>query len=243
MSNGNNTQNLPPEMTQRDERQTAPQALEVGPVHLSQELEHLIKAFAERRVRLREVLDVMYGRGYTMLLILLAFPFCTPIPLPGFSMPFGLVIAFIGLRLALLQKPWLPDWLLDKELPPRFFSRVLAATRRLAHWLERFLKPRYGAVLRWRLIRHLIGVMILVCGVLMLLPFPIPLSNGFPALTVLLLAAAMLEEDGYFAMAGAVMFLLTLAFFTAIIWGGAEVMELIRDYLSGILTPDDAVTP
>jgi hypothetical protein len=37
-----------------------------------------------------------------------AFPFCTPIPLPGFSLPFGLVIAIIGLRLALGQKPWLP---------------------------------------------------------------------------------------------------------------------------------------
>lgn len=211
-----------------------------GPRHLSDELQQLIETFAERSVRLRELLEVMRGRGYIMLLILLTFPFCTPIPLPGVSTPFGLVVAFIGFRLALLQKPWLPAWLLDKELPARFFPRVLSATRRLARWLERFLKPRLSNMLTWQPVQHVIGMMILICGVLMLLPFPIPYSNGLPALTVLLLAAAMLEEDGYMALAGSVVFVLTLAFFGAIFWGGAEALEFLRKFFGDILTPDDA---
>ncbi len=98
---------------------------------LSAELGRLIAAFAERAVCLREVLEVTHGRGFNLILILLAFSFCTPIPLPGVSTPFGLVIAFIGLRLALGQKPWLPARLLDKQLPPRFFPRFLAATRQI----------------------------------------------------------------------------------------------------------------
>jgi hypothetical protein len=178
-----------------------------------------------------------------MLLIVLSFPFCTPIPLPGVSIPFGVVIAFVGLRLALGQKPWLPKRLLDTELPAKFFPRFLGATRRLVGWLEYFLKPRYTFVMRWRLVRHGIGAMIFVSGLLMVLPIPIPFSNGLPAMTVLFLAAAMLEEDGYFAVAGGCMFLLALTFFTALFWGGTEVASLLKETFGGILSPDDAPAP
>lgn len=209
-----------------------------GPRHLSEELQVLIHTFAERSVRLREVLEVLRGRGYTILLIVLTLPFCTPIPMPGFSGPFGLIVALIGFRLALLQKPWLPARLLDTNLPARFFPRVLAATRKLARSLERFLKPRLVRLLHWRLVQHFIGVMIFVSGLLMMLPFPIPFSNGLPALTILLLAAAMLEDDGYVAVAGAVMFLVTLIFFAAIGWSGAEFVNFIRDIFGNLPEPD-----
>lgn len=200
----------------------------------------MIAAFAERAVRLRDVLEVMHNRGYTLLLILLALPFCTPIPLPGLSAPFGLVIAFIGLRLALGQKPWLPARLLDTQLPAKFFPRFLSATRRLLRWLEKFLKPRLGHLVRWPPARRMMGVMICLSGLLMTLPIPIPLSNGLPALAVLLLAAGMLEEDGGFAIAGGVVFILALAFFAAILWGGAEIVTFIKDFFGDVLKPDDA---
>jgi hypothetical protein len=208
--------------------------------HLSDELQQLIQVFAERSVRLREVLEVTQGRGYTMLLIVLTLPFCTPIPMPGFSAPFGLVVAAIGFRLALGQKPWLPQRLLNAELPPKFFPRVLSATCRLARWLERILRPRWQHVLQWRLVRQVMGTMILSCGLLMILPLPIPFSNGLPAMAVLLLAAGTLEEDGYAAVAGGVVFVLTFAFFAAILWGGAEIAEWVTQWFADIFTPDDA---
>lgn len=199
----------------------------------------MIAAFAERAVRLRDVLEVMHSRGYTVLLILLALPFCTPIPLPGLSAPFGLVIAFIGLRLALGRKPWLPARLLDTQLPPKFFPRFLAATRQLLRRLEHFLKPRLGHLVRWPLARRVMGAMICVCGLLMMLPLPIPFSNGLPALAVVLLAAAMLEEDGYFAIAGGGVFLLALAFFAAILWGGAEIVNFLKEAFGDVFGADD----
>ncbi len=215
----------------------------VRPPKLSDELARLIGAFAERSVRLREVLGVLHGRGYTVLLILLVFPFCTPIPLPGVSLPFGLVVAFIGLRLALGQKPWLPARLLDTPLPPRFFPALLGATRRLVRWLEVFLRPRLSWLVRWRPVRHVLGALIFICGLLLMLPLPIPFSNGLPAFTVLLLAAAMLEEDGAMAVAGGVMFVLTLGYFAAIFWGGAEMAGWIKDFFGDILKPDDEPSP
>lgn len=196
---------------------------------LSTELQGLIDAFGERMVRLRDVLEVMQGRGYNMLLVLLAFPFCTPIPMPGVSTPFGLIIALIGLRLALGQKPWLPARLLQKRLPDRFFPRLLSATRCLTSGLEFFLKPRLIRIMRWRLTRQGMGMMIGVSGLLLLLPLPIPFSNLLPAMTVVLLAASLIEDDGCVAVLGACFFLLTLGFFAGIGWGGAESIEWLKD--------------
>jgi hypothetical protein len=159
--------------------------------------------------------------------------------LPGLSAPFGLIVAIIGFRLAIGQKPWLPARLLDTELPPRFFPRLLAATRGLARWLEGFLKPRLRPFIRWRLVGHGMGAMILVCGLLMMLPFPLPFSNGLPAMAVLLLAAAMLEEDGYVAVAGCIVFVLALSYFAAVFWGGAEVVDLLKNAFGDLLKPDD----
>lgn len=206
---------------------------------LSEELQFLIDTFAERAVRLREVLKVLHHRGFTVLLIVLAFPFCTPIPLPGLSIPFGLVIAFVGLRLALGQKPWLPARLLDTALPPRFFPRLLGATRRLVRFLEYFLRPRLKWFVRWRVARNFTGAIIMICGLLMTLPFPIPFSNGLPALTVLLLAAATMEEDGYAAVAGGFMFLLSLAYFAALFWGGTEMLGWLKEWVGDYLPLDD----
>jgi hypothetical protein len=218
----------------------AAEQIPARPPRFSEELDRLLEAFADRSVRLRDVLDVMHSRGYTILLIVLSFPFCTPIPTPVVSIPFGLVIAFIGLRLALGQKPWLPARLLDTSLPPKFFPTLLRATRKLVRGLEYLLKPRLGHAVRWRPVRHAMGSMILICGLFMMLPLFIPFSNGLPAFTVLLLASAMLEEDGYFLIAGTVSFLVTLAFFGAIFWGGAEVADFIRDRFGDWLKPDDA---
>ena len=60
------------------------------PRKLSEELAELRMRAGERAVTLREVLYVLGGRGYLLLVLLLALPFITPIPLPGLSTPFGL---------------------------------------------------------------------------------------------------------------------------------------------------------
>lgn len=219
----------------------------VSSTRLSEELERLLATFEHRSVTLREVFEVLHGRGYDMILILLAFPFCTPIPLPGVSTVFGIPVAFIGLRLALGQKPWLPRRVLDHQLPQKFFPKLLGAARRLVRFLEWFLKPRLCWAIRWAPVRHAIGGMILVSGLLLMLPFPIPFSNFIPATTVLFLACSQLEEDGVAALFGGFFFLLTLAYFTALGWGGSEVIHLLHarfvesaaEILPTELIPDD----
>ena len=78
------------------------------PKKLSEELIELRERVAERAVTIRELLYVLKGRAYMLLVILLTLPFLLPVPLPGLSTPFGLAIILICLRLALGQRPWLP---------------------------------------------------------------------------------------------------------------------------------------
>ena len=86
--------------------------------------------------RISEILTATQGRGFNLLLLLIGLPFLTPIPLPGFSTPFGLVVLVIGARLALGRRPWLPEKVLQRELPARFIARLLGAASRIVRWLE-----------------------------------------------------------------------------------------------------------
>jgi hypothetical protein len=198
------------------------------PKKLSEELHGLVEAFAERAVTLRDVIGVLKGRAYTLLLILLALPFCTPIPLPGLSTLFGMIIALIGFRLSLRLNPWLPARLLDAYLPPRFFQKLLRATLRILRGIEYFLRPRWSYLVDTRPLHHLYGAVICMCGLFLLLPLPVPFSNLFPALTVVFLASAILERDGFFVLAGGLMFVFTLAFFGGLAWGGLETFDFLR---------------
>ena len=63
----------------------------------SQELRQLAQEFSARPARISEILEATQGRGFNLLLLLIGMPFLTPIPLPGFSTPFGFVVLLLSL--------------------------------------------------------------------------------------------------------------------------------------------------
>jgi len=221
------------EVTSRVDLMDEPPAQSVRKARFSEELREMAEQFAERPVRLGEIFDATQGRGVNLLLVFIALPFLTPIPLPGFSIPFGLVVAIIGARMALGQKPWLPQKLLMRELPSRFFPKLLRAASRVVKWLEYLLRPRLAVVNDHVVFRRLAGFLIMASGLFLILPLPIPFSNSLPACTVLLLAAGSLERDGLAILAGCGMFLVTAAFFILLAFGGAEAAKNLRQFLPG----------
>lgn len=165
--------------------------------------------------------------------MLISLPFLTPIPLPGFSIPFGLVIAVIGARMALGQKPWLPQKLLARKLPAGFLAKVMAGASRVLRFLERFLRPRLIFLNEQRFYRRLAGVLIALSGLFLVLPLPVPFSNGLPAWTVLLLSAAALARDGLCFLASCVMFAVAAAIFVLLALGGVQGFEHLRRLFLG----------
>lgn len=183
------------------------------PPKLSVELARLRDQAAERAVTLREVIYTLQGRAYLLLVLLLALPFITPLPLPGLSTPFGLAILLIAARLSLGQKPWLSMKLQRKELPAGFLRKLFAVAERVLRFLEKFLRPRLTFVTDTPLLAQLHAVLMLAAALALLLPLPIPFTNSFPAWTILLLAAGLLERDGLFILAGYVVFAAGVLYF------------------------------
>jgi hypothetical protein len=203
------------------------------PPRFSDELRNLADRFADRPGRLSEILEATEGRGFHLLLLVIVLPFLTPIPLPGLSTPFGFVVVIIGARLAFGHRPWLPRRLLERELPARFLGRVLGASSRIVRLFEVLLRPRFDFLSRHWLFKRMSGVFILLCGLLLLLPLPIPFTNSFPALTVVLLAAGAMERDGLFFLGGCVAFTATMAYFGLLVFGGVHLVENLRRMIFG----------
>lgn len=195
---------------------------------LSIELARLSTEAPQQGLRLGDVFQVLHGHGYPATLFFLALPFTCPISLPGISAIFGLIIAWIGLRMMLGQGPTLlPRQLGDRRLPNRVIPAILRSAGRVFGFLERILRPRFLYPKFPGTFRRTAGAVVAVSGVLLLLPLPIPLSNTFPAVTVLLLAVADLKKDGAFFAAGCLQFLLCLGFFGLLLVGGTEIYQRI----------------
>jgi hypothetical protein len=205
----------------------------VPPRKLSEELADLRARLGVKPMTLREVIYRLRGRAYTLLVILLALPFITPIPLPGLSTPFGLAIALIALRLALGQRPWLPMSLQRKQLPAGFFDKVFAVAGKVIALLESFLRPRMALISAPGAMLQLHALFILISALVLLLPLPIPFSNSFPAWTILLLGAGMLERDGLFILLGYLVFGLGVLYFILLGEATQHMINAVVRWISG----------
>lgn len=212
----------------RKHRRPAPRPL---PRKLSEELAEIQISFALKPVTLREVIYRLRGRAYMLLLVLLALPFITPIPLPGLSTPFGLAIGFITLRLTLGQRPWLPMRLQRKVLPAGFFTKVFAVSTRVIRFMEKFLRPRLAALSGSGFLLQCHAFVMFLDSLTLLLPLPIPFTNSFPAGTILLIAAGMLERDGWFILAGYVVFAAGVLCFIFLGGAAAQTVTSLRTWL------------
>lgn len=200
---------------------------------LSVELAQLRDVFAERPATLREVIGVLSGRAYELLMILFVLPFLLPVSVPGMSTPLGLAIAVIAIQLAVGRLPWLPRWLLDRQLPPGFFTKVVKVTEGSVRRLEKVVRPQLPAVTGARGFIALHFFMISVAGLALTLPLPIPLTNTFPGWTILLLAVGLMERDGLMILAGYVMMLVTAIWFLLLGAAINESLAAVWHWLAG----------
>lgn len=201
------------------------------PQKLSEEIGLLRSRSEDRPLTLREVIYVLRGRAYLLVVLLLALPFLTPLPLPGLSTPFGLAIALVALRLSLGQRPWLPKKLQRKQLPAGFFAKLFRVAERIIRFLEKFLRPRWPVVTGspWLLQVH--ALVMLVSALALLLPLPIPFTNSFPAWTLLLLAGGLLERDGAAIVLGYVVFVAGVLYFVFLGEAATQLVQAAWEWL------------
>lgn len=204
----------------------------VSPRRLSVELAGLQASLGDQPVALRTVLETLQGRAYELLMILLVLPFAVPVSVPGMSTPFGLAIAGVAVQLAAGRLPWLPKRLLSAKMGAGFFRKVLAATRGVVLFLEKFLRPRWASCTgskKW------VGVHLWALAIaagLLALPLPIPFTNMVPGWAVFLIALGLMERDGLFIVAGHAVLLISLAYFALLGESVRQSMHWAIDWLN-----------
>ncbi len=202
-----------------------------APRKLSEEIALLRSRSEDRPLTLREVIYVLRGRAYLLVVLLLALPFITPLPLPGLSTPFGLAIALIALRLMLGQRPWLPKKLQRQQLPADFFAKLFRVAERVIRFLEKFLRPRWTPLTETARLRQLHALVMLLAALALLLPLPIPFTNSFPAWAVLLLAGGLLERDGVAVLLGYVVFAAGVLYFVFLGDAATQLVQAAWEWL------------
>jgi len=178
----------------------------------------LEKSQRQTTISIREILEILSGKGRALILIFLSLPFCQPLQIPGLSTPFGLVIAFIGVRMAFSKRIWLPKTVLLKTVPSATVRKISQKCLKLLTKMARLIHPRFRWLYKHRIMHICNGLLIVLLGIFLALPLPIPLTNLSAGWAIFLLSIGLLENDGVFLIAGYLVTLLTIVFFILLVF-------------------------
>lgn len=144
--------------------------------------------------------------------------------LPGLSTIVGLLIAWPSIQLILGHRnASLPLVLARREIRVERLKRVIEIVVPRLAWIERLIRPRWPAV--FKTVRRLVGTAILLVG--LTLTSPVPFSHVVPALAIMLIAFAYLEEDGVALLLALCAALCSLAITAVAVWGAVQTIDWI----------------
>jgi hypothetical protein len=182
----------PPGLNVNDKAAEPPEA---PPQRVSDLLDHLSRTWPHERVSLGDVTRLLGERGYGVLLFVLALPGAVS----GVASIAAIPLTLVAVQLAIgLPRPWLPRFLAARSLSRADFARMVERAAPPLSRVERLLRPRL-MVLTGPICERAIGVMCLVLALLLTIPVLVNLPLVVP---IALMALAMLERDGIFAMVG-----------------------------------------
>ncbi|GFE72018.1 exopolysaccharide biosynthesis protein [Chroococcus sp. FPU101] len=202
---------------------------------LSTELETYF--FEEQRnsaIQLEDILTLAGERIFGFLFVILALPSALPLPAPGYSTPFGILIAILGLQMITGAKtPWFPEKMrkgsMKLELVQKFVRMGIPWLKRI----EAIARPRMSYICTSVTGRVIIGIAITLMGISMIIP--IPGTNTFPAMGIFVTAFGLQEDDGFISLIGLIMCvlagILSTSIIIAVIWGGSSLLDLLKQSL------------
>lgn len=209
------------------------------PIHLplGETLKQLLQTDDERGLSIREITSAVGEKGFGLVLIILSLPSALPVPAPGYSTPFGIVIALIALQMmSARQAVWLPQKLGNIRIKPKLANTMLGSASKFLNMIERYIRPRQQWI-RSRAGQATLAVIILTMACLMILP--IPLTNSAPAMVIFMIGVGLSEEDGLLALGAFAVGCCAVLLYAGIIYlaitQGVEAIEPIKDAIKAFL--------
>lgn len=189
-----------------------------------------LRSLRDRSLRgpltLGQVFATLSVEGHSMLMIFLCLPFMQPIPLPGLSTPLGLLVCAVAVFQFLGKPPWLPQRWQNLELPPATLEKILEIAERAVLKIQSWFHPRWTFLFRGPLAWINFSV-VLISGFLLAIPNPLPFSNNLPAMAIVFMALAKLEDDGLWVIASWVLFVVNVVYLSAIALGLVNLAQVL----------------
>ncbi len=182
-----------------------------------------LRAKAGERVMLADIVASLGERAFGIAMLMFALPNAVGIgTIPGVSTLFGVPQLVLAVQmLAGFERPWLPHWLLDKSVARADFEAMVDRGVPILIRIERYLKPRWGA-LTGPLAERLLGLVFL--GLAAIVSLPIPFGNQPPAVAMAVVALGLTARDGLFVVVGCVLGIVATALASFIVLGGVAVI-------------------
>jgi hypothetical protein len=203
-------------MTPREES-----ALPIDPrVPTSTALRQLLSGADPHRVSIRWLLDSLEERSFGLVMLLLGLVALVP----GVSGVVGVLVVIPAVQMMLAHKaPIFPGFISRRQISTQRLARLIARVAPVLRRLERIIRPRLitpiGAT------KRAVGFLLMLLGALLIVP--IPFSNLVPALVIMLLAFAYLEDDGLLLCIAVVAALAALAIVAVIMWGAIKGIDFL----------------
>jgi hypothetical protein len=172
------------------------------------------------KVSIRWLLDSLGGRSFGIVMLMLG----VVALIPGTSGIIGVLVALPAAQMVLARNaPVFPRFVALRQIPTQRLARLIARVEPVLRRLERVIRPRW--ITQSQATKRSVGAILLLLGALLLVP--IPLSNIIPALAIVLLAFAYLEDDGMLLCIALIAALVALAITAGVVWGTIKGIDLI----------------
>ena len=185
------------------------------------------------QIKLSDILSLAGERIFGFLFIILALPSALPIPAPGYSIPFGIVMFFLAAQLIIgRQRPWLPEKMMNKSIK---LSQAQGFVKAGIPWLKRIealTHPRISYVCTSLPGKVIIGTAIALMSICMMIP--IPGTNTVPAMGIFIVGFGLQEDDGFISLAGLGVCLVALAAVVGILFTGVSILDVLVDNLKSL---------
>lgn len=188
------------------------------------------------KVSLGDIIELAGERIFGFLFVILALPSALPVPAPGYSIPFGILLFLLAVQLIVGSKtPWLPQSWLNHSIS---LDKVQGVLKSGIPWLQKIeviSRPRLSYICTSFVGRIIIGCAISLMAISMMIP--IPGTNTLPAMGIFVTGFGLLDDDGAISLGGLVLCVMGATLSSLILIFGYEVVkggiELIKNSLTG----------
>ena len=187
-------------------------------------LEELFRDAPPDYVTIAWLIGSLHKRSFGLVMLLIALVGLVP----GMSVFIGILLGFPALQMILGQEsPSLPRFIALRRIPTPKIARLVHRTIPLLKRLETIIHPRWHTP--FEATKRGVGLIILLLAGTLILPFPF--SHIIPALVIMLVSFAYLEEDGALLCISLAAALASFSITAATVWATVRATGLLEKLL------------